>query len=641
MCGISGILRRPGARSERLCDERQRHRGPDDCGHYSDPLGRAELWFRRLSILDLSAAGHQPMPNEDGTVWLVFNGEIYNYRPLRAELESRGHVFRSRTDSEVLLHLWEECGRHMLDRLNGMFAFAIWDERKGEAFLARDHAGIKPLYVTTTDGQLAFASEAKVLLSLPDVDTTVDPIALRQYLTFLYVPGERTMWRGIRKLPAGGWLSWTAQRVETGTWWDWDQSTQDDRSPAEWAAAVRETLLETVERQLVSDVPLGALLSGGLDSSAVVAAAREVRSGESLRAYTSRVVHEGRLDYADDLPYAREVASRLGIDLVEKDIAPSLTRLLPLLVWHTDEPLADPAIANSYLLCRSAREDGTVVLLTGNGGDELYHGYRSHTAIRLAKSASIVPPPLARVAGALAGGLVDQFGLSTRNAPRRAVRMLRFLGASPEQRVVELADWGSPEVRSRVLAREPGGEPLDVYGDFVRHFERSRARTDEERWTYVLFKTFLPAHVLAYGDRTSMAPSVELRVPLLDRAMIEQAGRIPASLKYRDGQQKWILAEAVKDWLPPSIRTRPKTGFGIPLRQWLAGDLYRQMRQVLLGEQFHSRGLFDRVGVEATLDDLETNRRDVAYTVWALFTFEMWARTFVDADGARPVAGLS
>jgi asparagine synthase (glutamine-hydrolysing) len=640
MCGISGILRRPEARHVELCDDRQRHRGPDDCAHYADPLGRAELWFRRLAILDLSSAGRQPMPNEDGTVWLVFNGEIYNYRPLRAELEARGHVFRSRTDSEVLLHLWEECGKRMLDRLNGMFAFAIWDERTGEAFLARDHAGIKPLYISRSDGELAFASEAKVLLSLPWVDRAIDPIALRQYLTFLYVPEERTMWRGIRKLPAAGWLSWTPERVETGTWWDWDQSIQEERPPAEWAAAVRATLLETVERQLVSDVPLGALLSGGLDSSAVVAAACELRSGERVRAYTSRVVHDGQLDYADDLPYAREVATRLGIDLVEKEIAPSLTELLPLLVWHTDEPIADPAIANSYLLCRGAREDGTVVLLSGNGGDELYHGYRTHTAIRLSSRAPVIPPPLARVASALAGDVVDRFGLSTRNAPRRALRMLRFLGASPEQRIVELADWSSPSVRARVLRHEERTEPLDVYGDFVRHFERSRARTDEERWTYVLFKTFLPAHALAYGDRTSMASSVELRVPLLDRAMVEQAARIPVSLKYRDGQQKWILAEAVKDLLPPSIRTRPKTGFGIPLRQWLAGDLYRQMRQVLLGERFHARGLFDRTGVEATLCDLETNRRDVAYTVWALFTFEMWARTFVDAEGTSPIAGI-
>jgi asparagine synthase (glutamine-hydrolysing) len=621
-----------------LPDARQRHRGPDDEGDYRDPLGRAALWFRRLSIIDLSAAGHQPMCNEDGTVWLVFNGEIYNHRELRAELERNGHIFRSRADSEVLVHLWEEHGRAMVGRLNGMFAFCIWDERTGEAFLARDHAAIKPLYVADVADGLAFASEPKVLLALGDVDRAVDAIALRQYLTFLWVPGERTMWRGIRKLAAGGWLSWRDGRVEEGSWWDWDQSVTDQRSPRDWVEALRSTLLETVERQLVSDVPLGALVSGGLDSSAIAGAMRELHPGSRIRAYTARIAGDRQDGFVNDLPFARTVSEHLRLDLVEEDVEPAIAALLPRLIWHTDEPLADPAIAASYLLCRRARDDGTIVLLSGQGADELYHGYRSHRAVRLARALGGVPAPLVRAATALGEALVGRAGASWSALPRRALKMMRFVGAASAERILQLADWGSASVRDEILRPEVRAAPADaVYGDYLALFHRSRAATDEERWSYVLFRTFLPALNLTYGDRTSMATSVELRVPYLDRALVEQAGRMPASVKVRDGRQKWVLGEAARDWLPPAILSRSKTGFGAPIRRWLATDLHGVMRSTLLGERVEARGLFRREGIETLLSDLETGRRDVAYIVWALFTFELWARTFIDSSGESPV----
>ena len=638
MCGISGVLFRHPSPAAMVDDERQRHRGPDDAGQYRDPFGRAQLHFRRLAIIDLSCAGHQPMSNEDGTVWVVFNGEIYNFQPLRTELERKGHQFRSRTDSEVLVHLWEEEGRRMVDRLNGMFAFCIWDERTGEAFLARDHAGIKPLYITETSTALYFASEPKTLLASGAVGSDIDAIALRQYLTFLWVPGERTMWRDIRKVPEGGWLSWRGGHREAGAWWDWDQSTQERMPPHEWAAAVRAALLETVGRQLIADVPLGALLSGGLDSSAIVGAMRALHPGRPIRAYSANVEGDAQDGFIDDLPFARRVASRLGLDLVEERLRPSITTLLPKLIWHTDEPLADPAIAASFLLCQRAREDGTIVLLSGQGADELYYGYRSHRAMRMAQSFSGVPSPVVRAASALAHLLAGASGMSARATPRRALKMLRFLGDAPAQRILQLADWGSTELREDLLSARVAQIPAsDVYRDYLSLFERSRGVTDEDRWSYVLFKTFMPALNLTYGDRTSMAVSVELRVPYLDRALVEQAGRIPADVKHFNGEQKWILAEAAADWLPSEVRTREKTGFGAPLRHWLSADLRDDMRRTLLGERFLSRGLFQRAGVSRMLDDLTTGRRDVAYVVWALFTFELWARTFVDRDGAAPV----
>ena len=638
MCGIGGILFREPTISAVLADDRQCHRGPDDRGTYRDPRNRATLTFRRLAILDLSPAGHQPMTNEDGTVWLVFNGEIYNYRSLRTVLEGRGHCFRSNTDSEVLVHLWEDHGRDMLSMLNGMFAFCIWDERTGEALLARDHAGIKPLYYADVGTAVVFASEPKTLLSMPGVDLGVDPISLQQYLTFLWVPGTRTMWRGIRKLSAGGWASWREGRLECGTWWDWDQTPDRGRDPTQWAKELRETLLEAVERQLMSDVPLGALVSGGLDSSAIAGAMRAIHPNDVIKAYTAESEGDDQDGFVADLPYARLVAERLGLDLVEESIRPSVALLLPLLVWHTDEPLADPAIAASFLLCRRARQDGTIVLLSGQGADELYHGYRSHRALRIARSVSAVPDPLVRLVGMLVQSVSAATGTSARSWPRRAAKMLRFLGSSGHARVMHLADWGSPALRREILSPSVADIPADhVYGEYLSLFEQSRGVTEEDRWSYVLLRTFLPSLNLTYGDRTSMAVSVELRVPYLDRAVLEQAGRMPASVKHREGIPKWVLAEAARPWLPDVIRTRPKTGFGAPLRRWLAFDLRREVHAILSSERFAARGLFRPDGVKRLLSDVDTGRRDVAYLVWALFTFELWARTFVDRDGSAPI----
>jgi asparagine synthase (glutamine-hydrolysing) len=327
---------------------------------------------------------------------------------------------------------------------------------------------------------------------------------------------------------------------------------------------------------------------------------------------------------------------------VEEHLRPSISTLLPKLIWHTDEPLADPAIVASFLLCQRAREDGTIVLLSGQGADELYYGYRSHRAMRVAQSLTGVPSRIVRAAAALAHLVAGASGVAARATPRRALKMLRFLGKSQSERILELADWGSAELRNELLSVDVAQIPAgDVYGEYLSLFDRSRGRTDEDRWSYVLFKTFMPALNLTYGDRTSMAVSVELRVPFLDRALVEQAGRIPADVKHLHGEQKWILAQAASEWLPPEVRRRSKTGFGAPIRQWLATDLRDEMRATLLGDRFIDRGFFRRTGVARLLDDLATGRRDVAYVVWALFTFELWARTFVDRDGAAPVTAAA
>ena len=613
----------------------QAHRGPDDLGSYHDPRGRCSLTFRRLAIIDLSVAGHQPMSNEDGTVWLVFNGEIYNFAELREELVQKGHTFRSRTDSEVLVHLWEEEGRAMLQRLNGMFALCIWDERTGEAFLARDHAGIKPLYVAQTDAGLAFASEAKVLAALPGVSREVDRVALRQFLTFLWVPGERTMWQGVRKLAPGTWMSVRDGVTTSGTWWDWDQTPDRSRTDAEWVASLRSSLLAVTKRQIVSDVPVGALLSGGLDSSVIVAAMREVAPDDPIRCYTSYSTNTAEEGFADDLPYARAVAARVGAELFEQPLDPGMAELLPLLVWHCDEPIADPAAVASYMLCREAREAGTVVLLSGQGADELYYGYRGHRAMRARGRVGMVPTQAFRLASGIYEAALSRTSLSAAATPRRVSKLLRVLGASSSEAVMQLADWGSAAIRDELLVDRDAA--ATDYDEYLALFERSRGATEEDRWSYVMFKTFMPSLNLAYGDRSSMAVSLELRVPYLDRELVEQAGRMPAAVKSRGGE-KAVLAAAAADWLPPEVLRRPKAGFGAPLRGWMSGPLHARIKEVLLGDRLAARGLFHRAGLESVLRDLETGRRDVAYIVWAIFTFELWARTFLDQDGARPAA---
>lgn len=645
MCGLAGVFgpRDPVAARALISAacERMRHRGPDDEGLYAAPDGRAMLGFRRLSILDLSAAGHQPMGNEDGTVWLIFNGEIYNHVPLRADLERRGHHFRSRSDSEVLLHLWEERGPDLVHALNGMFAFAIWDERTGTGFVARDHVGIKPVYCAQADGAVWFASEAKALIDVPGVGTGVDRAALTAYLTFLWVPGSRTLWSDITKLEPGHRLTWQGGRATVDRWWDWDQTPGPDRTGAAWAEELRHELGAAVERQLQSDVPLGAFLSGGLDSSSVVGAMRDRRPEEPIQCYAMSAGATGGEGFVDDLPYARRVAAAQRLDLDEFEADADLISLWPRMIWHSDEPLADPAVGNTYIISRHARAKGTIVLLSGQGGDELFHGYRSHLAVQGADRLGWIPPGAAGALERLGGRLAGAAGVRSRPLMRRALKVLHALAVDGPGRAFALAEWSGAGDRAALLTPETAdaGRDARLFATYRALYERSRGRTAVDRWSYVLLNTFLPALNLTYSDKAGMAASVEIRVPLLDRAVVELAGRIPARWKIRGAETKWILGEAAAPWLPDGIRRRPKTGFGAPVRAWLRGPLADEVRSVLLSERALARGWLQPDGVRVLLDDLAADRRDVAYLAWALYTLEHWARIFQDNGGRRPDAG--
>ncbi|HEX8199279.1 MAG TPA: asparagine synthase (glutamine-hydrolyzing) [Isosphaeraceae bacterium] len=647
MCGINGLAGAFGADSGELLARMNAviaHRGPDDQGVYLDPAGAAGLGHRRLSILDLSPAGHQPMADPEGRVHLVFNGEIYNYRELRSDLEARGHRFRSQTDTEVLLHLYLEQGEGMLRRLNGMFAFALWDRRTATLFAARDHFGIKPFYYAhLADGRLLVSSEVKGLLACPDVPRAIHLPALADYLAFLWVADPLTMFQGILKLPPGHKLRWHAGRLEVEPWWDLDYSGPlDERSEAGLAAELAGRLDAAVRRQLISDVPLGAFLSGGLDSSGIVAAMAAAHRGE-VRCYTMAFdPGDNAIDqFADDLPYARQVAAHLGVQLREVRATPDIAALWPKLVWHLDEPLADPAAINCYLIAQLAREDGTKVLLSGQGADELFAGYRWHKGPELMRPLGWLPRPVGRsLAGAarlLPGSASGRLG----GVLRRTRKLLAGAGRDEMEQFATYCQWTTPAERRSLLhpevaplvgRRDPAALTLDL-------MRRPAAASPLDRRLYRDLKTFLPALNLTYTDKSGMATGLECRVPFLDIELVEFAARLPGPLKIRGRGGKYLLRQALTDRLPRSVLHRPKTGFGVPLRRWIKQDLREMVGDLVSEANVRRRGLFRPEAVARLRREVDRGSGDHAYLLWMLLTLELWQRAFLDAAPAATPAG--
>jgi asparagine synthase (glutamine-hydrolysing) len=639
MCGINGFAGTFGPSGGDLLARMNAaiaHRGPDDEGTFVDPTGTAGLGHRRLSILDLSPAGHQPMADPSGRVHLAFNGEIYNFRELRADLERRGHRFLSRTDTEVVLSLYLEHGERMLDRLRGMFAFALWDGRTGTLFAARDHFGIKPLYYTRLDdGRLLVSSEAKALLACPDVPRGLHLPALADYLSFLWVGDPLTMFEGIAKLPPGHKLRWRDGRLAVEAWWDLSApGAIADRPEAELADELRWRLDEAVRSQLISDVPVGAFLSGGLDSSGIVAAMARAHRGE-VRCYTIAVdPGDNAIDqFADDLPYARQVAAHLGVSLREVRATPDVAALWPGLVWHLDEPIADPAAINCYMIAVLARRDGTKVLLSGQGADELFAGYRWHLAPELMRRLAWLPRPLGRVLASasrlLPGSAPGRLG----GAARRARKLLSAAGLDADEQFVKYCQWTTASARTALLRDEVCAA---VAGRDVEAWTRSllgrRAGVSPlGARLYRDLKTFLPALNLTYTDKSGMAVGLECRVPFLDVELVEFAATLPDSLKIRGLTGKYLLRRALADRLPEAVLTRPKTGFGVPLRRWIGHDLREMADDLLSEEAIHRRGLFRPGAVEAMRRAVDRGSGDHAYVLWALMTLEIWQRTFLDA----------
>ncbi len=635
MCGICGTVGRADRDLVEAMTAAQVHRGPDWGGVEvfpgSDGGVPAALGSRRLSIIDRGERGNQPMSYASERYWITYNGELYNFAELRRDLEQDGLEFRTRTDTEVLLAAYSRYGEEMLGRLNGMFAFAIWDEERSELFLARDRLGIKPLHYSEHDGALYFASEIKALLpGLPS--PSLRHAALGEYLTFLWVPDPETLFDGILKLPPGHCARYADGRLRVRQYWDPRFPVEANGDEATWAREVRETVQGAIRRQMVSDVPLGSFLSGGIDSGAVVATMKAA-AGD----VTSYTVGFSQEDLAheivpDDLKFARKLGRELGIDYHERVLSPEIVDLLPKLVWHLDEPIADPAAISTYLICAAARERLTVVL-SGMGGDEVFAGYPRHLAAQLTRPADFVPRSARRALRESLDGRLTMGRPGRLRGPRRnLMKMLRGIDQSSVQRYLTYCSYYRRDELPSLFSAELRVEQAD-HDPFFRH-EGYAARASDEHWLnqllYLDMKTFLPCLNLAYTDKMSMAASAEVRVPFLDDEVVDLAGRIPPQLKLRRTQRKYVLKRAMEGVLPDEIIWRPKAGFGAPLRAWMGGELRPMIDDCLSPATIRDRGLFDPAAVQGLIRDNDAGTADNALRIWALLVLELWQRTFLD-----------
>jgi len=631
MCGISGFS---GHFDEALLvrmNAALAHRGPDDAGIEMDADAGIGLAHRRLSIIDLSERGHQPMTDVTGTVTIVYNGEIYNYRELRRELVQDGFSFRSDCDTEVLLNLYLRDGSKMMERLNGIYAFALHDHRDDSLLIVRDGLGVKPLYYAESERGFVFSSEIKALLQEPSISRELDHSCIRHHLIYLWTPSPLTMLRSVRKLEPGCAMIVRGGRIEREFRFYDLPFGQDfvDWPRGDAIVQVRKALTRAVERQLVSDVPVGAFLSGGLDSSGVVALAQRAMGRERLQCFTIGFEDpsadvEGM---AEDLPYARRVARHLDVDLHPIFVGPEMVDELQNMVFHLDEPQADPAPINALFISRLAREHGIKVLLSGAGGDDIFTGYRRHRALMLERLWGWLPYP-ARLALSRGAAHIPP----TSEAQRRVSKAFRYANLSGDDRIASYFRWiGSDEINpvfSADLRAEFASAPRSPVLQALDGLDASVPSLN--RMLYLEGRFFLADHNLNYVDKVSMANGVEVRVPLLDPELVDLVARLPLAFKQRGATGKWILRKALEPYLPREVLHRAKTGFGAPIRNWLRGPLAPLVDDVLSKSSIESRGLFDYEGVRRLVDLDRKRRHDASYSIFSLMCIELWCRMFVD-----------
>jgi asparagine synthase (glutamine-hydrolysing) len=651
MCGISGLMNCGDRDALTRMTMVQTHRGPDDFGIWEKRMGDGSyvgLGSRRLAILDLSAAGHMPMCNEDRSVWITYNGEIYNFADLRAELESKGHQFFSDTDTEVVLRFYEEEGPECVRRFNGMFAFAICDLRSGkpELFLARDHFGVKPFYYWHHGRSLAFASEIKALLQVPGIEAQMDHAALHQYLTFLWVPDPNTMFRKIYKLPAGHSATFRDGRLTISKYWDLTfprAGHSFPRSAADLADETRARFRRSVQSQMVSDVPIGAFLSAGLDSSSIVAIMAE-NHDRAIQTYTVTFPNKYRIgeNALDDPDVATRTAAGLGVHNRRIVVEPDVAELLPRLIWHMDEPTADPAIIAAYLVCREARKDATV-MLSGVGGDEVFAGYRKYSAHYWGESYLKSPALLRQMIEWGVKTLPGLRGTAMKGAVRMAKKMARSSSLSAIDRFIMNCTYLDENEKRNLYTPALNDELAD--SDPARNhratFDNANDADFLNQMLYVDSKIFMASLNLTYNDKMSMASSVEVRVPFLDRELAEfVAWNVPPTLKLKDVPRpttKHIFREAMKDIVPDEVLRQPKAGFGAPVDYWLANDLREMTDDLLSSKLISQRGLFQPQAVRQFVDEHRRGAEDWSMQIWQFLTLELWMQTFLD-DAAKTSA---
>jgi asparagine synthase (glutamine-hydrolysing) len=630
MCGIAGKFSfdatRPIARGQIAAMTAQiAHRGPDADGFYvAAGIG---LGHRRLSIIDLST-GDQPLANEDGSVWVVFNGEIYNFAEIRTELEGLGHRFRTHTDTEAIVHAYEQWGDRAVDRFRGMFAFALWDQPRRRLLLVRDRIGVKPLYYSVYNGGLTFASEIKAILEDPDVARAWSPDAIDAYLTLQYVPCPRTIYRDIRKLPPAHLLVAQDGHVSIRPYWDLTFTGDGDPSKEdEYLDRLDALVTESVRLRLLSDVPLGAFLSGGIDSSIVVAAMAETSSAPVVT--TSVGFDEGAFN---ELEYARAVASHLGTTRHETIVTPNIGDLLPKLAWHLDEPFADSSAVPTYYVSAAAREHVTVAL-SGDGGDELWAGYARHRVEQWEMQARRW---LGAGGGLVAGTIANRIPLGLKGA-----RSLRHLALPPADACARKHAYGQFEGDGRrsLYASDFAAEVRDhdPFAGFRAAYHACTSPDPLDRALYVDVKTYLVDDIMTKVDKMSMAVSLESREPLLDHKLLEFAATVPTALKLKNGRSKHLLRRLLERRVPKSIVDRPKHGFEAPIGGWLRGPLAPMVTDLFGDGRLKARGVLDDRAVQRIWREHRDGLRDHRHRLWSLVMLELWFRQFV--DGSASVSG--
>ena len=628
MCGICGKLSFSppipvdGELLHRMC-EVMRHRGPDDSGIYLK--GCVGLGIRRLSIIDLDT-GHQPISNEDESVWIVLNGEIYNFVELRRELEAKGHRFRTNTDTEVIVHLYEDFGEGCVQKLRGMFAFAIWDAREQKLFLARDRIGQKPLYYAIVNGSLIFGSEIKAILQDPEIERRINWEALDDYLTHLFVPSPKTIFQGIHKLPPAHYLTCKDGRIKIERYWRVTYRSDENKGEAFYAQRLAELLQESVKLRLVSDVPLGAFLSGGLDSSLVVA----MMSGLSNRPVKTFSIGFKESSY-NELRYARLVAEHFGTDHREFEVTCDVVDLLPKLVWHFDEPFADSSAIPTYYVSKMTRQHVTVAL-SGDAGDEVFAGYRRYQARRMAQYFNLLPKWARReLIGSVVKRLPEPTSYYGASYVKKVKRFVEYAATVDENERTSWAPLFTAKQKDRLYSSQLKGH-LSSYREssqfLNQYFDQAYNEDMVAKMMWVDLMTYLPGDILTKVDRMSMAVSLEARAPFLDHKLVEFAAEIPTALKLKGLSTKYILKRSMSELLPKEIIRRSKQGFVVPMASWLKDQLSQCIEDLLLSETSIGRRYFNPRYIEGMVKEHREGRQDYSQHIWALLIFEVWHRMF-------------
>ena len=633
MCGIYGILGTPELTVGRSFVDRMgqvmRHRGPDGAGFYAD--SNLMMGMQRLAIIDV-AGGQQPLFNEDKSVVVVCNGEIYNFREIRSAMQARGHSFSTGSDTEVIVHLYEEYGVDCIKHLNGMFALAIWDSRKQRLLLARDRLGIKPLYLSINSERIIFASEMKSILEFPGFRREISKQAVREYLALGYVPAPRTILKGIEKLKPGTMLVADRNGMRVDQYWNATHEIEKDVSDEDWALKIRDTMEKAVVSQMVSDVPLGAFLSGGVDSSAVVAF-MAMNSNRPVKTYSIGFDSDTGGSYYNELPYARRVAELFKTDHHEIVVKPDVSGLLPELLWHMDEPIADAAFITTYLVSKFAREDVTVIL-SGVGGDELFGGYRRYWSEDLASKYQKVPrlirrsilQPVSKLFPSdRHSRILDYFRLAkgfmagAELAPdERYEQYIRVFGSNSLDKILGLSENRSSSALNEAFQASGAADPLS-------------------RLIEVDLRTQLPDDLLMLTDRMSMATSLECRVPFLDDTLVDLAMRMPSHMKVRGTKLKYGLKAAIRGILPDEIIDRKKRGFGAPIGGWFKRELADYLDRVLNEQSVRERGVFNWPYLQQMKSLHRANREDYTDHLLALVNFELWCQLYLDDESPESI----